>query len=70
MAPPSEPLSIGNVFGSGQTAVLFDAAALNLAAGIFQINITAPQQTATAMELAALNGDQTVGITLFSVYVK
>jgi uncharacterized protein (TIGR03437 family) len=69
LAAPAQPLEISNLFGSGQTPIIFAGAALGLAAGIFQINFTAPQQTAT-MELFASNGNQTGGITLFSVYVQ
>lgn len=70
LAPPALPVEISNLFGSFQTPILFAGAALDLAAGIFQINITAPQQTATAMELVESNGNQLAGVTLFSVYVK
>jgi len=70
LASPPRPVEISNLFGSGQTPILFAAAALDLAAGIFQINFTAPQQTATAMELFESNGNQPGGVTLFSVYVK
>ena len=69
LAPPALPLQISDLFSSGPTTILFAGAALDLAAGIFQINFTAPQQT-TTMELFESNGNQAGGIALFSVYVK
>ena len=69
LAVPALPLEISNLFASGQTSISFAGAALDLAAGIFQINFTAPQKTAT-MELFASNGNQTGGVTLFTVYVQ